>query len=548
MSMDSEYSITELHPIPPDKLSEAQKKAGTLMEIVISEAKKRFWSLMPAFQLLKPTPVVDQITHLATDGEHLFYSPSECIRLYKNKGSAALTRRYMSELLHIVVHGLSGHFDNEFEDKKLSWALKDLLVDRFIGDCFFPDDMSMPRKNGGAPGGGFGGGRGAGFTPPPPIPPFVRSASEDDLPFFRSPQETEMQKKLENRRRLSSLLEKGLGAYYVIVKQKKSREYILNEAGKKCRDNHRIWYQISEREKDSGSEQGKTGKSRKSRSDKWRQIAAELLGLDDASKAELDKLLKAFSKLTGCGGPGQGSGAGGEEEALEVRHRSRSDYTTTLKKLCREREAAREDPDTIDYMLYQYGMDLYGDMPIVEPVEENPQLQLEHIVLAIDTSGSCEGDVARLFIEETARMFENAAALAKPKKIHLVECDDKVQMVHEFKTVGEMREFLSGEITFHGYGGTSFVPVYDWILKYNKTHPADKVTALFYLTDGYGDFPDDSRAAKKDIKSYFILPEEDYENLIDQFDMRPWITPLEIKAPEEFFDDPDDFDYIDDDY
>lgn len=46
-------------------------------------------------------------------------------------------------------------------------------------------------------------------------------------------------------------------------------------------------------------------------------------------------------------------------------------------------------------------MEHYGNLPLIEPLEYKEVNRLEELVIAIDTSGSCDGETVRRFLEET---------------------------------------------------------------------------------------------------------------------------------------------------
>ena len=48
------------------------------------------------------------------------------------------------------------------------------------------------------------------------------------------------------------------------------------------------------------------------------------------------------------------------------------------------------DQDAFDPVAYYYGMERYGNLPMIEPLETREGNRLEELVIAIDTSGSCK--------------------------------------------------------------------------------------------------------------------------------------------------------------
>jgi predicted metal-dependent peptidase len=102
------------------------------------------------------------------------------------------------------------------------------------------------------------------------------------------------------------------------------------------------------------------------------------------------------------------------------------------------------------------------------------------VVIGCDSSGSVVGEPKTVdrFMAEVSGILEEV----KPRQIYLLWCDAKVHRADELEDVGDLNVIRAkGPI---GGGGTSFVPVFNWIEKH-QIEP----DALVYLTDMYGDFP-----------------------------------------------------------
>lgn len=100
------------------------------------------------------------------------------------------------------------------------------------------------------------------------------------------------------------------------------------------------------------------------------------------------------------------------------------------------------------------------------------------IVVAIDTSGSIGQKTLDRFLAEVSGILEDV----KPRQLHLLWCDAQVHRADELEEPSDMTEVRSKQAP--GGGGTSFVPVFNWIDEH-QVQP----DALVYLTDLYGDFP-----------------------------------------------------------
>jgi predicted metal-dependent peptidase len=105
----------------------------------------------------------------------------------------------------------------------------------------------------------------------------------------------------------------------------------------------------------------------------------------------------------------------------------------------------------------------------------------DHLVLAVDTSGSVSPAMLGQFMAELDRLRSMTEC-----RMTLLHCDAAVQKVDEIGA-GET-SILPGQRTrLAGGGGTDFQPVFNWIAK--KGRDGGRPDALIYCTDGYGTFP-----------------------------------------------------------
>ena len=107
-------------------------------------------------------------------------------------------------------------------------------------------------------------------------------------------------------------------------------------------------------------------------------------------------------------------------EQVQVENRSRYDYRRFLQKFSVLREEMQVDEDSFDYVFYTYGLSLYGNMPLVEPLESKEVSRIEDFVLVIDTSMSCSGDLVRRFLEETYHVLCQSDSYFKKTNIRSI--------------------------------------------------------------------------------------------------------------------------------
>ena len=98
-------------------------------------------------------------------------------------------------------------------------------------------------------------------------------------------------------------------------------------------------------------------------------------------------------------------------------------------------------------------------------------------VLAIDTSGSTSGDLPR-FASELVNLLNSFGQY----ELTVICCDAEIQSV---ETYTPDFPFDAQMVQFKGGGGTSFIPVFE----YMKNQPSE-AQILIYFTDGYGDCPE----------------------------------------------------------
>lgn len=173
---------------------------------------------------------------------------------------------------------------------------------------------------------------------------------------------------------------------------------------------------------------------------------------------------------------------------------------------------------------------MYEDVAFIEPEAESENIKMNTIVLAIDTSGSCYGDVMEQFLAETKELFRSLSRFDF-KKFVVLQCDAQIQQVDTYKNVRNFptaADFDKGT-RMMGWGGTSFIPVFDYIKELEDNN--DKVDCLIYLTDGYGDYPNE---APRNFKTYFVLDNDTYANYerdkTNNYSVIPdWVEVLKMK-------------------
>lgn len=210
-------------------------------------------------------------------------------------------------------------------------------------------------------------------------------------------------------------------------------------------------------------------------------------------------------------------------EQVRVENRTRYDYKKFLRKFSVLKEEIQVDPDTFDYIFYHYGMEMFGNVPLIEPQETKEVHKVEDFVIAVDTSMSCKEELIRKFLEQTYSVLSESESFFRKICVHIIQCDDKVQSDVVIHNQEEMERYME-QFEIHGFGGTDFRPVFGYVNKLIAKKAFRRLRGLIYFTDGYGTFP-----AKKPLyETAFVFLKEDYSDV----DVPAWAMKL-ILEPEQ---------------
>ncbi len=199
------------------------------------------------------------------------------------------------------------------------------------------------------------------------------------------------------------------------------------------------------------------------------------------------------------------------------RSRKRYDYRTFLKKFCVLKEEMQVDLDSFDYIFYHYGMELYGNMPLIEPLETRELQKIEDFVIVIDTSMSCKAGLVQKFLEETYGILSQSETFGRRFRVHILQCDERVQSDVVIESAEQLQEYMR-EFQVQGLGGTDFRPAFEYVNGLLAKKTFHKLRGLIYFTDGYGTFP----VKTPQYDTAFVFFREDYLDV----DVPPWAMKL----------------------
>lgn len=255
-------------------------------------------------------------------------------------------------------------------------------------------------------------------------------------------------------------------------------------------DDHNYWYR-----KDNNP------KNRMKREQKWEDISRKM----QTSMETVEK------------------GAGREDKGLydsvEIENRKRYDYKEFLRKFAVYREEMRLDPDEFDYNFYTYGLSRYGNMPLIEPVEQRETKKIQDFVIVIDTSFSCSEEQVKSFLSETCQILFETESFFKKVNIRILQCDLRVQKDDVITNHDEMKDYIN-HLTIAGRGGTDFRPAFEYVAGLIEKGEFDGLKGLIYFTDGRGEY----LKQKPPYDTAFVFLREDYTDA----GVPPWAIKLEI--------------------
>ena len=153
-------------------------------------------------------------------------------------------------------------------------------------------------------------------------------------------------------------------------------------------DDHGLW-----------DPEGQDQEQQKQREEKWQSVS-------EKTQTGLETVLA-------------GKATGGEAvlEQIRVANRDDVDYRAFLRRFAVPREVMAVDGDAFDYIFYTYGLQLYGNMPLVEPPETKEEKRIEDFVIAVDTSMSTSGELVRQFLACTYAILRSTETFTRKVNI-----------------------------------------------------------------------------------------------------------------------------------
>ena len=184
--------------------------------------------------------------------------------------------------------------------------------------------------------------------------------------------------------------------------------------------------------------------------------------------------------------------------------KSRRSYKDFLRKFTVLKEELHCDYDEFDLNYYSYGLRLYKNMPLIEPLESREVTKISEFVIVIDTSYSTNGPLVQKFLEETFQIIQERDSFFHKSQIRIIQCDNQV---HSDTIIKEQRDIpkLLHNFELIGGGGTDFRPAFSYINKLRENGKFQNLKGVLYFTDGKGIYP----AKRPPYETAFLFLEEE---------------------------------------
>lgn len=189
---------------------------------------------------------------------------------------------------------------------------------------------------------------------------------------------------------------------------------------------------------------------------------------------------------------GQHAGENAGARALQAQvqaSRSRRSYRDFLRRFAVLREEPHLDPDSFDLGFYSYGLQVYGNMPLLEPLETRESTKIHDLVIVLDTSQSTSGELVKGFLTETFTLLRSTGSFFSRCRLRILQCDDAVRQDTALQSPDELDAYLHS-FTLLGGGGTDFRPAFCHVDRLVAAGQMALPRGLLYFTDGKGIFPE----------------------------------------------------------
>lgn len=365
-----------------------------------------------------------QTRTIATDGVHLFYNPNYLIHSYE-EDPVAVNRMY----LHIILHCIFRHMTQAEQRDPEDWNLAcDIAVESVI------DSMEYPCVH--------------------------RLVTDRRQEYYDA-----LSLSVLNAEQVYSVLTKMTYSQKIGMK----REFTV--------DDHHFWEELQDDKEQPQQTSGSDSDDSSSPPLDKDEVEQKWQDISQKTQTSMETIQRDINLM-----------AGNLRQQLQIENRQRFDYRAFLRKFAVTREEVRVDPDSFDYGFYNYSLQLYPNMPMLEELEYRESKKIHDFVIAIDTSGSCNGELVKQFLEETVTILLDSNSFFRTVNVHILQCDAGIQSDIKVTDTEHLHDMLQ-HFEVSGNGDTDFRPVFDYIEQLRQRGELLQLQGLLFFTDGVGVYP-----------------------------------------------------------
>lgn len=219
----------------------------------------------------------------------------------------------------------------------------------------------------------------------------------------------------------------------------------------------------------------------------------------------------------------QGTRLGGLVHQLEVSDHEQVDYREFLRQFATSSEELHVSDDEFDYVFYTYGLSLYGDTPLIEPLEYRDERRIRDFVIVIDTSSSVTHEVVQAFVNATYDVLASESSFSQRVNVHIIQADQRVQSDTKITSLADLDRWRR-QVKLRGLGGTDFRPAFRYVSELAGAGEFSDLAGLIYFTDGWGIYP----TRMPPYKTAFVFYDEDHRPEL----VPPWAIQLTLRPGE----------------
>lgn len=211
-------------------------------------------------------------------------------------------------------------------------------------------------------------------------------------------------------------------------------------------------------------------------------------------------------------------------EYIEYVNEEKYNYEEFLNKFAVMSENIELNDEEFDNVYYTFGLNMYKNIPLVEPLEYKEAEKIKDFVVAIDVSGSVKGDLVEKFLKKTYTILASRNNYFNKVNIHIVLCDTEIKNVYKLDSLDDLKNIMN-DITLSGFGGTDFRPVFNYVDSLKEKGELKSLKGLIYFTDGLGEYP-------KKIPEYdtaFVFIKEQFDKDKNKIFVPPWAIKLVLE-------------------